>query len=123
MGIATAVLVLLVAGSSVFAVLVIVAAQKYLAAGRACRAASAFPPISILKPLSGLDEGLEENLRSYFAQDYPNFEILCAVRHPADPAAGVVEKLRLDYPGVPSRLIATGEPPYTNAKVFALDSR
>jgi hypothetical protein len=48
MGIAAAVLVLLVAGSSVFAILVIVAARKYLAAGRACRAASVFPPISIL---------------------------------------------------------------------------
>ncbi len=122
MGLAAAVLVLLVAGSSVFAALVIVAARLYLAAGRACRPASAFPPISILKPLSGLDEGLEENLRSYFAQDYPDFEILCAVRNANDPAAAVFEKLRLEYPGVSARLIVTGEPPYPNAKVFALDS-
>lgn len=122
MGFAAAVLVLLVAGSSVFAALVIVAARLYLAAGRACRPASIFPPISILKPLSGLDEGLEENLRSYFAQDYPDFEILCAVRNADDPAAAVFEKLRLEYPDVSARLIVTGEPPYANAKVFALDS-
>ncbi|MGE5567909.1 MAG: bacteriohopanetetrol glucosamine biosynthesis glycosyltransferase HpnI [Rhodospirillales bacterium] len=122
MDLVAAVLVLLVAGSSVYAALVIVAARQYLAAGRRTRPASTFPPISILKPLSGLDEGLEENLRSYFAQDYPDFEILCAVRNAGDPAAAVFEKLRLEYPGVPARLIVTGEPPYANAKVFALDS-
>jgi ceramide glucosyltransferase len=94
----------------------------YLAAGRGRPPASTFPPISILKPLSGLDEGLVENLRSYFAQDYPEFEILCAVRNASDPAAAVFEKLRLEFPGVPARLIVTGEPPYTNGKVFALDS-
>lgn len=121
MNLAAAVLVLLVAGSSVFAILVIVAARQYLAAGRACRPAPVFPPVSVLKPLSGLDEGLEENLRSYFAQDYPDFEVICAVRHAGDPAASIVEKLRLEYPGVPARLIVTGEPPYANAKVFALD--
>ncbi len=122
MDLAAAVLVLLVAGSSAFAILVIVAARQYLAADRACRSASVYPSVSILKPLSGLDEGLEENLRSYFAQDYPDFEVICAVRHAGDPAAGVVEKLRMQYPGVPARLIVTGEPPYPNAKVFALDN-
>ncbi|HOK47589.1 MAG TPA: ceramide glucosyltransferase, partial [Bryobacteraceae bacterium] len=94
MDLVAAVLVLLVAGSSVYAALVIVAARQYLAACRRTQPASTFPPISILKPLSGLDEGLEENLRSYFAQDYPNFEILCAVRNASDPAAAVFEKLR-----------------------------
>ena len=33
----------------------------------------------------------------------------------------VVEKLRSEYPQVPSRLIVTGEPPYPNAKVYSLD--
>ncbi len=122
MSLVSTVLVLLAAGSSVFAALVVVAARQYLEEGRRRRSASVFPPISILKPLSGLDEGLEENLRSYFAQDYPDFEILCAVRNPGDPAVPVVEKLRLEYPGIPARLIVTGEPPYSNAKVFALDS-
>ena len=33
----------------------------------------------------------------------------------------VVEKLRREYPGVSTRLIVTGEPPYPNAKVYSLD--
>jgi ceramide glucosyltransferase len=78
-------------------------------------------PISILKPLAGTDEGLEQNLRSYFEQDYPAFEILFAVRHAADPAVAVVEQLRARYPAVASRLIISGEPPYPSAKVFSLE--
>ena len=85
-----------------------------------CVAAGELASISILKPLSGLDDGLEENLRSYFEQDYDHFELLFAVRQPYDPAVAVVKKLRDDYPEVSARLIFTGEPPYPHAKVFSL---
>lgn len=119
MAIAAAVLLALTAGSLVFGLLVIVAAWRYLRV-RPPRLERPVP-ISLLKPLSGLDEGLEENLRSYFRQDYPEFEILLAVRQADDPAVAVAEKLRAEFPGVAARLIVTGEPPYPNAKVFALD--
>ncbi len=76
--------------------------------------------ISVLKPLSGLDEGLEENLRSYFEQDYKDFEMLFAVRWESDPAVSVVRRLMAEYPAVPCQLIFTGEPPYPHAKVFSL---
>jgi len=109
----------LVAGSLVYCVLTIVAARRYLAARPP--ALRSTPAISVLKPLAGLDEGLTENLRSFFEQDYPAFEILFAVRQAGDPAAALVEKLRALYPGVPARLIVTGEPPYPNAKVYSLD--
>ena len=78
-------------------------------------------PISILKPLSGLDLGLESNLRTFFEQDYPAFELLFAVRESSDPAVVVVKKLQAEHPNVLSRLIVTGEPPYANAKVYSLD--
>jgi ceramide glucosyltransferase len=78
-------------------------------------------PISILKPLAGLDLDLESNLRTFFEQDYPAFEILFAVRNESDPAARVVLQLQQEYPDVPSRLVITGEPPYPNAKVFSLE--
>lgn len=76
--------------------------------------------ISVLKPLSGLDEGLEENLRSYFEQDYQPFELLFAVRCETDPAVPVVRRLMAEYSAIPSKLIFTGEPPYAHAKVFSL---
>lgn len=106
-------------GSVVYCVLVLAAARSYLAVPR--RAPGGRAPISVLKPLAGADEGLEENLRSFFEQDYTDFEILFAVRSADDPAAAVAARLGAEYAQVPSRLIVTGEPPYPNAKVFSLD--
>jgi ceramide glucosyltransferase len=112
-------LLALVAGSLVYCVLTIVAAVRYTRVRPPELRQS--PPVSILKPLAGIDDGLEDNLRSFFEQKYPYFEILFAVRSPRDPAIAVVERLRAAWPAVPSRLIVTGEPPYPNAKVFSLD--
>lgn len=112
-------LLALVVGSLVYCVLTIVAAVRYRAVRPAPLRVAA--PISILKPLAGIDDGLEQNLRTFFEQDYAEFEILFAVRRPDDPAIAVAERLRARFPGVPSRLIITGEPPYPNAKVYSLD--
>jgi ceramide glucosyltransferase len=113
-------LLALVAGSLVYCVLTVIAAVRYRAvkpAGNTC----SMPPISILKPLAGADEGLAENLRSFFEQAYPDFEILFGVRSAGDAAIAIVERVRACYPAVPARLIVTGEPPYPNAKVYNLD--
>jgi len=112
-------LLLILCGAIIYSLLQIVAALRYLAV-RPPVVLSA-EPVSILKPLAGLDLDLESNLRTFFQQDYPAFEILFAVRNEADPAAEVVARLQREYPRVPSRLILTGEPPYPNAKVFSLD--
>lgn len=117
--IASGVALSVVAGAIVYSVLSMLAARSYLRAGRPAGAVS--EAVSILKPLAGLDRGLESNLRTFFEQDYPAFEVLFAVRDASDAAVAVVEKLRREYPRVPSRLLFTGEPPYPNAKVFSLE--
>jgi ceramide glucosyltransferase len=112
------ILIALVAGSAIYSLLSIFAALRFLATR--WPAPSALEPISVLKPLAGLDPGLESNLRTCFEQDYPAFEILFAVRDEDDPSVAVVERLREEYPHIPTRLLITGEPPYANAKVFSL---
>ena len=82
-------LLILVAGSMVYCVLTVIAARRYLAVRPA--KPREFPPISILKPLAGVDEGLTDNLRTFFEQEYPEFEILFAVRASDDAAVAVVE--------------------------------
>jgi ceramide glucosyltransferase len=111
-------LLAVVTGSCVYSALSVLAARNYL---RQPRRRSSLLPVSILKPLAGADLGLEDNLRSFFQQDYPEFEVLMAVRTRDDAAAPVVRKVQAAYPRVRSRLIVTGEPPYPNAKVFSLD--
>ncbi len=119
MVIGLALLSALVAGSWIYCVLTVVSAWRYRRV--APPAPRALPSISVLKPLAGIDDGLEENLVSFFEQDYPDFEILFAVRNAEDPAAPLAEKLMARYPAVASRLLLTGEPPYANAKVYSLD--
>ena len=119
MTILLAALALVLAGSLVYSVLSVIAAIRYLAAGRP-PAPPAPEPISVLKPLAGLDDGLEENLRTFFTQDYPQFEIVFAVREESDPCVPLVRRLAAEYSHIPSRLLLVGEPPYLHAKVYSL---
>ena len=114
-----ALLLLVVAGAVVYSLLSILAAWRYLAARPP--ALKSIEPISVLKPLAGLDLDLESHLRTFFEQDYTAFEILFAVRSGDDPAAQVVSQLQKQYPNIPTRLIVTGEPPYPNGKVYSLE--
>ena len=110
----------LLAGSLVYCVLVIAATRRFLKAKRP--AAGAMPAVSILKPLCGDDEGLEQNLRSFFVQDYPQYELLLGVHREDDPAAVLASKIIKEYSGrVEARLVITGESPIPNAKAFSLN--
>jgi len=120
---AASLLAIVLAGSLVYCVLVLLAVRSYLSAPNPIENPSQHiaPDISVLKPLDGSEIGLEENLRSFFGQDCPKFELLFAVRSDQDAAISVVRKLEAEFPHVSSTLIITGEPPYPNAKVFSLD--
>ena len=115
---------LILAGSLVYSLLSVIAALRYLAVPRGRRAAadglSTLEPISVLKPLAGSDHGLEANLRSFFEQDYPQFEIIFAVREECDPCVPVIRRLSAEYAHIPSCLMVVGEPSYLHAKVFSL---
>lgn len=78
-------------------------------------------PISILKPLAGFEPNLESNLRTFFEQDYPSFELLFAVQESDDAAIPIVEKLKREYPQISAHLLVTGKPAYSNAKVYSLE--
>ncbi|HEV2964829.1 MAG TPA: glycosyltransferase, partial [Candidatus Angelobacter sp.] len=119
MTIITTILAVLLIGSLVYCILIMIASWRYLSVKPL--SASDTPPISVLKPLCGEDEGLEENLRSFLHQDYPAFEVLFAVHRADDPAVAMVEKIMSEYAGrIEIRLIVTGESPVPNAKAHSL---
>lgn len=120
MVILTTALAVLLTGSLVYCVLIVVATRRFLSA--TLPAPGTNPPISVLKPLCGHDDGLEENLRSFMVQDYPEYEVLFGVHRSDDSAVAVAEKIIAEFSGrIPARIIVTGESPIPNAKAFSLN--
>ncbi len=82
--------------------------------------ADLFPPVTLLKPLYGIEPNLRANIASFFDQEYPTFEIIFGVRRLDDPALAVVEEVRRDYPSVPVQIVISGEPTEANAKICSM---
>jgi ceramide glucosyltransferase len=81
---------------------------------------SQLPPVSILKPLKGVDPEIWESFCSHCEQDYPQFQLIFGVSDPADPAIEVVRKLQAKYPNLPIELIVCDHVLGTNIKVSNL---
>lgn len=78
------------------------------------------PPVSILVTVKNIDDDMEENFRSFFNLDYPDYEILFGVDSMDDPLVTVIESLQARFPGVPARIIPTGHSAIDNPKVHKL---
>jgi len=63
------------------------------------------PPVSVLKPVRGVDAQTYQNFASFCRQDYPVYELLFGVDDPDDPAALLVRRLQQEFPRVSIRLI------------------
>jgi ceramide glucosyltransferase len=82
--------------------------------------ASQLPPVSILKPLKGVDPEIWESLCSHCEQEYPEFQLIFGVGDPGDPAIEVVRKLQAKYPRLPIELIVCDRVLGANIKVSNL---
>jgi ceramide glucosyltransferase len=76
------------------------------------------PPVSVLKPVHGLEARLRENIESFFRQDYPDYEILFAADTADDAALDVVREVCARYPQIRTRVLVTGTP-WPNPVVYA----
>ena len=66
---------------------------------------AAVPPVSIVRPVCGLDNFLEETLRTSFELDYPRYELIFCVASTRDPAITVVQQLIAAHPQADARLL------------------
>jgi len=112
--------------STGFLIMTLVGTVRYRRRARQALAAASgipktlLPPVTILKPLHGMEAELEQNLESFFQQDYPDYEMIFGARDAGNPALQIAERVRSRYPHVKSRVVLSGPPTWPNAKVFSL---
>ena len=93
-------LVLALAGSftsTIYLALTLVATIRHLRRSHSARAAAAaasstsLPPVTIFKPVHGMEEQLTTNLESFFQQDYPDYEVIFGARDADNQAVKIAE--------------------------------
>jgi ceramide glucosyltransferase len=63
------------------------------------------PPVTIVRPVCGLDNFIEETLRTSFELAYPAFELIFCAASSRDPVVPVVRGLIAAHPKVPAQLL------------------
>ena len=108
-------LLLPVASGSLFSLLTVLATWRFYAR-RAPSTHAALPPVTVLKPIYGLDRDLEAGLLSFCHQDYPDFQLVMSLQRPDDPALPLLRKLEAQFPERVTVVIGES-PPSVNGKV------
>ena len=111
---------LLAAGPLVYYLLATLAALRFFSKQRARVLPDFTPPVSILKPVRGVDFGSYENFASFCRQDYPDYEVFFAVNDDEDPAAPVIRRVISEFPERKIRLLVGAEHLGANRKVNKL---
>ncbi|GHE02434.1 ceramide glucosyltransferase [Defluviimonas sp. 20V17] len=117
MGAATAILTLFVLGALGLHLLSVTIVSLRLARARRSTARAGQPPVSLLRPLCGLEYALEETLATSFAQEYAEYEVIFCVERVDDPAIPLAEKLIAAHPDVPAKLLIGTDPISGNPKL------
>ena len=111
------------ASSAIYLFLALIAAIRFRGTSPTTASPSDgdLPPVTVLKPLCGMEPLMEQRLESFFRQDYPSFELIFGARNSSDPVLKIVEALRQKHPRVRTEVVLSGEPAYPNAKVHGLE--
>ena len=93
-----------VLGGSVYAILCLWAVIRFRYEARAHKALKAgsqsfadWPPVTILKPVCGIEKHQRENLRSACVQDYPEYQVVFSVQDAEDSALPILYELQKEF--------------------------
>lgn len=80
------------------------------------------PPVSILKPINGIEDGIYDNFLSYCIQDYPAYQVIFGVRDSHDPAIDMVRKVMKAFPQKDIELVICSDRIGINPKISNLNN-
>lgn len=88
-----------VVGGSIYAFLCLMAVLHFRKQSRTSsqRSFSEWPPVTIMKPVFGVEKNLKESLRSACLQDYPEYQVVFAVQDPQDPVVPLLEEIEEEF--------------------------
>src|SRR5580698_8448273 len=75
------------------------------------------PPVTLIRPVCGIEAFSRETLGSSFALDYPNYEVLFCVACEDDPVNAIVHRLIDAHPEIPARLLVGDDRVSPNPKL------
>src|SRR5882672_1603784 len=109
--------------STIFLILALLGAAKFHRDARKQEQFAAqqtrLPPVSLMKPVHGAEPRMQENLESFFVQDYPSYEILFAADEENNAALEIIREVAARHPEIPCRILVTGRPNLPNPPAFS----
>ncbi|MEA5532646.1 bacteriohopanetetrol glucosamine biosynthesis glycosyltransferase HpnI [Crocosphaera sp. XPORK-15E] len=82
-------------GGSVFSILTVGTVKRFFK--RSPKTLNFTPPVSVLKPVRGLEKNLKRNLRTIATQDYPDYQVIYSVQDPQDPAYPILKEIQAEF--------------------------
>lgn len=113
-------LLLVAVAPFVYYILATLAAFRFFGRNSEQPRADYAPPVSLLKPVRGVDFGSYENFASFCKLDYPEYEILFAVNDENDPAVPLIRQIIAEFPQKRIRLFTSAKDLGANRKVNKL---
>ena len=84
-------------GGSIFSILTVLTFQRFLNNSKLNITHHFTPPLTVLKPVRGLEKNLKLNLQTIATQDYPNYQIIYSVQDPEDPAFPILKEIQKEF--------------------------
>jgi ceramide glucosyltransferase len=86
-------------GGSVYVVLCVLAVIRFRreSVGGRHSGFKSWPPVTVLKPVHGLEKNQRENLRSTCIQEYPEFQVVFSVQDAGDPAIPLLREIQKEF--------------------------
>lgn len=114
------IVLLLIVSSGVYSLFSLFCVVEFFTRKGECGEVLSHTPVSIIKPLRGYDPNLQDNIRSFCVQDYPEYEVLLGFTDPGDSALADAREVAAAQPDCAVRVVVNETGPGVNRKISNL---